>query len=95
MANKKVWRNTLILCTTWTVSSYSFYFCEFYLRFVPTNTLYAQKMLMGVSDIVATVLYYSLVTKIGMVRSFVIFFSLLAFSSISMVITLAISGAED
>jgi hypothetical protein len=50
---------------------------------------------MGVSDIVATVLYYSLVTKIGMVRSFVIFFSLLAFSSISMVITLAISGAED
>jgi hypothetical protein len=80
---------------TWTVSSYSFYFVEFYLRFIPTNTIYMQKMLMGAADIVATAIYYLLVTKTGVVQSFLVFFVMIAVSSIILVIVLAVTDAED
>jgi len=93
--NKSVYRNTLILCVTWSVSSYSFYFVEFYLRLVPTNTIYIQKMLMGCADIFATVIYYLLITRIGMILSFKILFVLLAFGSLSIVSLLAVNNIED
>lgn len=50
-----------------------------------------QKMLMGCADILATGLYYILVTQIGMVRSFTYLFGLLAVSSIGLVITMAVT----
>ena len=94
-ANNRVWHNTIILCLTWTVSSYSFYFVEFYLRFIPTNTLYMQKMLMGCADVVATVIYYFMITRVGVVQSFLILFGLLAVSSIALVLTLGVTKAEE
>lgn len=94
-ASSVVWQNTKILMGTWTVSSYSFYFVEFYLRFIPTNTIYMQKMLMGAADIVATAIYYLLVTKTGVVQSFLVFFVMIAVSSILLVIVLAVTDAED
>lgn len=93
--NTRVYHNTMILCVTWSVSSYSFYFVEFYLRLLPTNTIYMQKCLMGCADMFATVLYYVLITKLGMVQSFRILFSLLAMSSLSLVVLLAIADVDS
>lgn len=90
MRNKRVYRNTLILCVTWSVSSYSFYFVEFYLRLVPTSTIYIQKILMGCADIIATIVYFLLVTKIGVIHSYRILYSLLALSSLILTITLLV-----
>ena len=54
-----------------------------------------QKVAMGFSDMAATVLYYILSTKLGAVKTFIILFALLALSSLSLVITLAVTRAED
>jgi hypothetical protein len=50
---------------------------------------------MGLSDIAATILFYLLSTHLGAVKSFVILFGLLAVSSIALVVTLAVTSAED
>lgn len=50
---------------------------------------------MGAADIFATFLYYFLVTRVGMVRGFTYLFGLLAVSSIALVITMAVTGAEE
>lgn len=95
MANKHVWRNTLILSVTWTISSYSFYYCEFYLRLIPTNTIYVQKMAMGFSDMAATLIFYFAATRLSVSKSFILLFGLLALSSLGLCITLGITKAED
>ena len=64
------------------------------MRLVPTNTIYMQKIAMGLSDIGATCIFYGLKTRLGVVKSFVILFGLLTLASLSLVITLAVSGAE-
>ena len=94
IANKSVWQNTLILALTWTISSYSFYYCEFYLRLIPTNTIYLQKICMGFSDLAATLCYYYLNKFVGPVRAFKYLYSVLAIASLMLVITLAATGAE-
>ena len=78
MATPNVYRNTIILSVTWSVSSYTFYFCEYYLRLIPTNTLYLQKALMGIADIFATLVFYLLMTYLGPVKAYTILFSALA-----------------
>jgi len=50
---------------------------------------------MGFSDIFAVIIYYFLVERSGVIRSFIFFFALLAFTSISLVITMAVSEAES
>ncbi len=52
-------------------------------------------MLMGCSDFVATLIYYVMITKTGVVQSFIILFGLLAISSIGLVVTMAVTKAED
>lgn len=52
-------------------------------------------MLMGCADIVATLLYYFLVTRVGMVRSFTYLYGLLTVSSMGLVITMAVTGADE
>ena len=93
--NKQVFQNTVILCITWTCSSYSFYFCEFYLRYVPTNTIYAQKMYMGLSDMFSCVLTYFIASSLSTVRVFTLLFGLLVVSSLSLFITMATTTASD
>ena len=94
-SNKKVMQNTLILCTVWTSSAYTFFFCEFYLRFVPTNTIYAQKIYVGLADFCSTLLVYYMAKRQGFIKVIMWLFGLLIVSSISLVITLATSSASD
>jgi hypothetical protein len=50
---------------------------------------------MGISDIGATAIYYFLTQYFGMIRSFGILFSLLAISSLCLVIVLGVTHADD
>lgn len=42
--------NTLILCLVWSSSAYSYYFTEFYMKYVPVSNVYYLAILMGCSD---------------------------------------------
>lgn len=50
---------------------------------------------MGISDIVATAVYYVLMTNVGMARSFTYLFLLLAVSSLILVIVLGFTHADQ
>lgn len=52
-------------------------------------------MLMGCSDFVATIIYYVMITNTGVVKSFILLFGLLTVSSIGLVITMAVTNAEE
>lgn len=52
-------------------------------------------MLMGCSDFVATIIYYVMITNTGVVKSFILLFGLLTVSSIGLVITMAVTDAEE
>lgn len=54
-----------------------------------------QKVAMGLSDMAATLVFYVLSTNLGPIKSFVILFSLLVLSSLALVVTLAVTSAED
>lgn len=51
--------------------------------------------MMGVADIVATAFYYILITHCGIIKAFMYLFGLLAVSSMGLVITLAVTNAEE
>ena len=47
----------MALAISWTTSSYSFYFTEFYMKYIPVKSIYYLAVLMGSSDMVTTFLY--------------------------------------
>ena len=50
---KPVRYNTLILCATWSTGAFTFYFVEFYTKFVPTQNIYLLNIVIGCADIVS------------------------------------------
>ena len=50
---------------------------------------------MGISDIFATAIYYFLTQYYGMIKSFSLLFTLLAISSLGLVIVLGVTHADD
>jgi len=50
---------------------------------------------MGCADFVATFIYYIMITRTGVVKSFIGLFGLLVVSSIGLVITMAVTEAEE
>lgn len=94
MATPRVYTNTIILCVTWSVSSYTFYFCEYYLRLIPTNSLYVQKTLMGIADMFATLIFYLLTTYLGPVKAYTILFTTLAIGGAGLFILIALNDTE-
>lgn len=49
--------NTLILSLLWSTSAYSFYFTEFYMKYVPVKNIYYLAIMMGLSDMLTSLLY--------------------------------------
>jgi hypothetical protein len=92
---RRVFENTLILCVTWSASAYSFYFVEFYLRLVPTKTIYLQKVLVGFADIFATLLYFALVSHLKLTQSFKLLFNTLAIVSLALWFVLGSIGEDE
>jgi hypothetical protein len=45
------------------MSSYSYYFCEFYMNLLPFHDIYVLTVLIGVSDIIGTYSFYFLAEK--------------------------------
>ena len=79
-------QNTLILCISWTASTYTFFFCEFYIRFVPDSTIYSQKVFVGFVDLLSTVLVYHMAKHLDIITLFTWLYGLLIVSSLSLVI---------
>jgi hypothetical protein len=61
MKNKLVLYNTLVLCAVWSTASFTFYFVEFYMKFVPVDSIYLLSVIIGVADILGVGLFYLLV----------------------------------
>ena len=49
--------NTAILCLLWSTSAYSFYFTEFYMKYVPVSNVYYLALMMGFSDMLTSFIY--------------------------------------
>lgn len=84
-AAKKIRCNTAILALVWSASCYTFYFSEFYVRYIPTNSIYLLKILTGFADILGSFLY-SLSTKYMSTHT-----SLLSFFGISILSAFALT----
>jgi len=57
-ALKPVFYNTLILCTIWASAAFTFYFVEFYTKFVPTTNIYLLQVVIGCADVIASFVFY-------------------------------------
>jgi len=49
--------NTLILCLLWSTSAYSFYFTEFFMKYMPVSNIYYLALLLGTSDILTNLTF--------------------------------------
>ena len=90
--NKPVFYNTLVLCTVWSTASFTFYFVEFYMKFVPVEDINLLSIIIGFADIIGVCLFYVLVKcatpKCTLITTFT---SLCAFSAV-LYVTLQITG---
>ena len=57
VTDKKYAINTAILCLVWGTSAYSFYFTEFYMKYVPVQNVYYLAIMMGFSDMLTSFIY--------------------------------------
>lgn len=77
LISNKVYRvNTVALIISWGVSSYSFYFIEFYMKYVPVESIYWLSIMIGMSD-VASSSTFNILLKYFKIRSLFAFFFLM------------------
>ena len=53
--------NCVVLSVIWGVGSYSFYFTEFYMKYVPFDNIYMMSLIIGVTDVGGCYLFEVLV----------------------------------
>lgn len=80
--------NTIALSISWAVACYSFYFIEFYMKYVPVNNVYFLAVLMGISDMSCTALFKILIKWISAKN--IISVSFLVLGMISLVVSILI-----
>lgn len=54
--------NTIALSISWGVGCYSFYFTEFYMKYVPVKNIFLLAIIMGGADIIASVAFAMLMS---------------------------------
>lgn len=87
--------NTLILTLLWSTSSYSFYFTEFYMKYVPVQNVYYLALLMGCSDLMTTG-SFNLVKRFITTKQILILGTLfLSISSLTLSISLFATNPSD
>lgn len=84
--NRPMLLNTVALTVAWAVSSYSFYFIEFYMKYVPVDSIYLLAMLIGVSDVAASIAFRGLIQYVSSKK--IILFSYLGLALVSLVFAL-------
>ena len=90
--------NLLVLAASWSASAYSYYFVEFYMKLVPFQNLYGLAVLIGLSDLTGTYLYYYLVTcdlKLNQTTIQKTSFGFMCLFSGTLFICLSISGDDE
>ena len=55
-------KNAIALSLMWGVSCYSYYFTEFYMKYVPVDNIYLLAVLMGLADILGSFCFKILVS---------------------------------
>eukprot|EP00347_Sterkiella_histriomuscorum_P006682 403351837 len=93
---QKLLPNILILSLFWAVSSYSYYFIEFYMKFIPVNRIQTLSLMIGVSDVVCCVTFKFLQNKFEIRKLISVnYLLLLASSSVFYVIMLIYPVPSD
>ena len=81
--------NTVILCLLWSTSAYSFYFTEFYMKYVPVSNVYYLAWLMGASDLITNI-SFGFLNRHYPIKSIIILSTfLLSLSSVVLSLTLS------
>ncbi|TNV73205.1 hypothetical protein FGO68_gene6950 [Halteria grandinella] len=85
--------NTAILAVLWSTSAYSFYFTEFYMKYVPVSNVYYLAILMGCSDLFTSLIFNLINRKLSTKQ--IIAVSTLLLSLSATVLTIAIWVESD
>jgi len=94
-ALKPVRCNTLILCTTWSTGAFTFYFVEFYTKFVPTQNIYLLQIIIGCADIVSSATLSIMLTKVRAKTSLLYILSTMAVASLTLYLSVGLTGYAD
>jgi len=94
-ALKPVYHNTLILCAIWSTSSFSYYFVEFYTKFVPTTNIYLLNVIIGAADMISSMIFYLCVSRMGIKLVLYVTFFILTISSLALYLVIGITGFVD
>ena len=85
LGTKRFFLTTVSLMITWSVAAFSFYFCEFYMKYLDTSVFFSA-FLMGISDILSSTGYYFLAKIMQIKNVLATSFFLLLIASISMAV---------
>ena len=95
-ALKPVFYNTLILCSIWATSTFTFYFVEFYTKFVPTTNIYLLQVVIGSADLISSFVYYFCLSLMKSYKNvLVVTFVLMTLASLSLYLSVALTGYAD
>jgi len=90
-----VFKNTLILCAIWSCSSFSYYFVEFYTKFVPTTNVYLLNVIIGIADMISALVFYFCVSRMGIKLVLTVTFFVLMLSSLALYLVIGLTGFVD
>ena len=82
--NRVYFVNSMALAVIWGASGYSFYFTEFYMKYVPFSNLYLLAVLMGLSDLLTSLLFRVLIIHFPSQKILTFSFGLMTLSSLTL-----------
>lgn len=87
--------NTIILIVVWSQCAYSFYFTEFYMKYVPVSNIYYLALIMGSSDFISSFIFNILKRYLSSKQMVIVLSGGLAAFSFVFSLTLFINGNEE
>lgn len=93
VTEKKYAINTAILCLVWGTSAYSFYFTEFYMKYVPVQNVYYLAIMMGFSDMLTSFIYSCVSRRISTRNLLVLCSALLSLFATVLSVTLYVNSS--
>ena len=87
--------NTIILIVVWSTCAYSFYFTEFYMKYVPVSNIYYLALIMGSSDFISSFIFNILKRYLSSKQMVIVLSGGLAAFSFVFSLTLFINGNEE
>jgi len=92
---KPLYKNVLILASIWSTASFTFYFVEFYTKFVPTQNIYLLNCIIGFADICSNILFIFCVSRMELKVVLLSSYGMLCIASFGLFMAVEITDMAD